>query len=138
MPGDALLAKGLIKTHGASYRNVQRFDDPHLRYDKITVAKVPYLFADPLMLIPKDKGHPLCQVDVIEPDGLTVQVSCQYPFVLAAQAPKAFRCIRKLMDRKPAGGAAAAFGAPFLMTGDTGIEYIYLLHPHGIAGPHDG
>jgi hypothetical protein len=137
MAGRVLLAEGFVKTHSASYGNVQGLDDAHLWNDKIAIREGPYLFADPRMFIAEDQSDALGKVEIIQACRFAIQMGSIYSIVPAPQLVKTGRGIRKLVDREPAGRAAAAPGAPFLVPGDTGIQHVYFLYTHRVTGTHD-
>src|ERR1700678_4442913 len=62
----------------------------------------------------------------------------KYTIGPATQCIKTLARIGILMDGQPLSGAAAAFGAPFLMPGYFGVEDKKVLYADCVTGTHDG
>ncbi len=98
MTGQHFLTHGFIDTHRAGDGYIQRFDNSHLRDDKITIGERSYFFADTYLLVAEYQRHGAGKVDVIETDGIGGQMRGKNLIVFSAQRGHTFLHIVKLMD----------------------------------------
>lgn len=134
MTGQHFLAHGFIDTHRAGDGYIQRFDDPHLWDDKVTVGKRSYFFTNAHLFIAEYQRHGAGKVDIIETDGTGRQMRGKDLVVFSAQRGHTFLHIVKLMDGQPHGGTAAAPVSPFFPARGHGADHIHVLDTYGIAG----
>src|SRR5574343_74061 len=68
------LPECFIYGYGAGYGNIQRLNDPYLRYDKVSISHGPEFLAYPGMLITANKGGALGKIDLMHSYGIAAKV----------------------------------------------------------------